>query len=394
MISLPNTNIQTVSFRSEKKAPAGASFQPPNESPGATDPHAAKEAILRLNPFQRLSLGVKKVCVDIPKSVVHGLQGDRNVSFYDFLQMAAVPYYLGGAMLYNCFRAGGDVLTAKKQGVGVVLYYLGMGLGNNFVDSFVKHKYGVDLNLSYKNLDGKVHKVFESVDFTRWDLLTQKDWDEMGDKLGIPRDVVDRDTAVKAEVGKILVKARAWKLTLGATFAGIGAGFLARSNAWEKLFKNIDTLKTSFKGIFNKTGSAGNFLNTLWSVVKSEVIQPLGSALKELPSTKLGNIPTGKIAMAALIGLPLLALYNIIKTPNRKKVYLTKEQAMPYAGKFEDNKNIRVNVATSINPNDVDYSDLYNKVASQAKAPVAPANIPGGPVTTPFDAFEMFMRRV
>ncbi|MEW5820449.1 MAG: hypothetical protein AB1782_09690, partial [Cyanobacteriota bacterium] len=308
--------------------------------------------------------------------------------------MAALPYYLGGAMLYNCFRQGGDKLLAKKQGVGVVLYYAGMGLADSFVDSFVKHKYGVDLDLKYKNMNGEIRKVFESVDFTRWDLLTEKDWNQMGDKLGIPRDVPDRDTAIKDEVHKIIVRARAWKLVLGAAFAATGTGFIARSDVWKTLFKNNAAIKTAAKNVFAaKTGMplmgrVANFGKQLWSSFRHEVVGNFAQACKSLPN----KLP-GRIAIAAVIGLPLLAIINLLKSPSKNKVYLTQQEAMPFASKVTQDEALRAHIESNINPNKVDYESLYTQIAKM------PAQaIPGQQIAqtnfapSPFDAFEAFMR--
>lgn len=391
--SKPNYTI----FAAEKNIIGGSSLHPNNEIAKPTENiHSKKEQILRLNALQKLSLGIKKVTKDIPDSMIRGLQGDRTVNFNDFLQMALVPYYLGGAMLYNCFRAGGDIKTAKKQGVGIVLYYLGVGLGNNFVDSFVKHKFGIDLNLAYKASDGRIHKVFESVDFTRWDLLEEKDWQLMGDRLGIPRDIVDRDTAIKEEVTKILVKARAWKLVLGSTFAAIGAGFIARNKVWEGLFANSQALKTTFKNLF--TGSGKSLIDKLKecgsklvSVFKAEVVSPMIKSLEELPKAKLGNVPVGLIAMLALVALPLYSLISLMKTPSKDKAFLTADEAMPISTKIENDPLLRQQISSQINPNKFDYEALY----SQAAKPVLQSNFINQTrqTSSPFEVFELFMKK-
>jgi hypothetical protein len=400
-----NLNSPYVSFKAEPKAIGGAAFQPKNEVLLMEDAHAPTCEVLKLNPLQKFKLGVKKVTVDIPGSIVRGLQGDKSVSFHEFLQMAAVPYYLGGAMLFNSFRAGGDIKLAKKQGVGVGLYYLGMGLGNNFINSFVKHKYGVDLDMKYKNDQGEIHKVFESLDFTRWDLLTDDDWNRIGDKLGIPQDVVDRDTAVKAEVQKILVKARAWKLVLGALFAATGAGFIARNKGWENLFQSLGkqgAVRTSFNALMNKNNTKplmkrlGELKTSVAGAFKSEIVKPFVNAFKELPAKKLGSVPVGKLAIGALIALPIMALVSLIRTPNKDKIYLSKSEAMPFSTKIQNDPALRDQIASKINPNKVDYEQLYTQIAtSQLNSPAAiqtrQAQIDPH---SPFAVFEAFMRGV
>ena len=102
---ISNSLIKTggVTFRSEQDPLGGAAFQPQRKIKSMEEHHAPTDRILRLNPFEKFGLGVKKFTVDIPKSIVRGLQGDKSVSFHEVLTMSAVPYYLGGLGLYNCF---------------------------------------------------------------------------------------------------------------------------------------------------------------------------------------------------------------------------------------------------------------------------------------------------
>ncbi|MGD9581944.1 MAG: hypothetical protein AB7V50_11270 [Vampirovibrionia bacterium] len=317
--------------------------------------------------------------------------------------MAALPYYLGGYMLYNCFAAGGDLKRqAKPQGVGIVLYYAGMGLANNFIDGFVKHKYGIDLNLKYKNQEGETRKVFESVDFTRWDLLEDKDWKEMGDKLGIPVDVPDRDTAIKAEVNKILVRARAWKLVLGATFAATGVG-IAKNKTWQHLFNDNKAVALSFKGLFtNPQGKKlamrlSEFKAQILATLKNDYLNRFITSIKELPQSHLGKIPAGKIALTAVVALPILALINLIASPSRNKMYMSKAEAMPYASKIESNTKLREEIRDKINPNKLDYEAIYSEVAknaAQTNSPIAVQSInQNAQTTSPFSIFEAMMKR-
>lgn len=402
MISQISLKPNNISFKADENAIGGAAFAPRREIKSMEAHHSSPDKVLRYNMFQNLALAAKKVTYDIPGSIVRGLQGDRSVSFNEFLQMAALPYYLGGGMLFNCFKQGGDIKTAKQQGVGIVLYYAGMGLANNFVDSFVKHKFGVDLNLKYKNIDGETRKVFESVDFTRWDLLTEKDWNEMGDKLGIPVDVPDRDTAIIAEVNKILVRARAWKLALGATFAATGVG-LAKNETWKNLFTDNKAIATSFKGIFSNPQSKAlasrvrEFKTQLVSTFKSDIVNRFATSIKDLPKSHLGKVPVGKIAIAAVIGLPIIALLNLIFSPSKGKTYLNKAEAMPHATKIENDPALKEQLTNQINPNKVDYEELYTQFAKNVSQGNQTAQVQNNnqiaQVTSPFDAFEAFMKR-
>ncbi|MEW5818901.1 MAG: hypothetical protein AB1782_01805, partial [Cyanobacteriota bacterium] len=91
---IPNTIVKpnNIAFKSEPDKIGGAAFQPRREVKSMEEHHVSPDKILRNNAIQDLGLGVKKVLVDIPGSIVRGLQGDKSVSFHEFLQMAALPY--------------------------------------------------------------------------------------------------------------------------------------------------------------------------------------------------------------------------------------------------------------------------------------------------------------
>ena len=144
-----------------------------------------------------MKISVNKA-LDIP--LVHfprGLGGAPDYTFFEFLQTAKFPYYVGGPILAALFYAGvkKDSLkssvaakaVAKRMATGVALYYAGAALAKSIVNTTTKLVRGVDLKHPYAKAiststnqtgvfkkDVEYHSAYESTEFTRTDLLYKK----------------------------------------------------------------------------------------------------------------------------------------------------------------------------------------------------------------------------
>src|SRR6478609_464850 len=120
-----------------------------------------KDVLLNLNVFQKLNLKLHNSLVDMPKQVYHGLRGDEDFTGTHLMNIAAIPYYMGGGFLAASFAAGGgNKLNVARQASGVVLYYLGTAAANASINAVVKKQTGVDLGSVYQSPDGDIHKAF------------------------------------------------------------------------------------------------------------------------------------------------------------------------------------------------------------------------------------------
>lgn len=215
-----------------------------------------KDRILQLNGRQKLKLALHNTFVTIPSAVYHGLRGDSSYSFSNFLNIAHIPYYLGGAFLAASFAAGRDRVNFVRQAIGVGLYYLGVAGANHGINALYKHKNGIDLDLRYRKSNGDIEKVFASADFPRFDLLSEEDYQRMARKMGVPDNVADPRHEVQENARRIISTSRADKLILGNLLAAVGAGYLARTNAWARLLGNQGVLKAIWTD-----PAGGNLLN-------------------------------------------------------------------------------------------------------------------------------------
>lgn len=198
-------------------------------------PQASRDQILRLDSRQKLKIGLRNLFVDMPRQVLSGLRGDDGFTGSNLLNIATIPYYLGGAVLAGSFAAGGDRRIFARQATGVVLYYLGMMTANTGVNMLCRKTSGVDLDLRYRTRAGEVQKVFASLDWPRFDVLEDSDYESMAQRMRIPADIADRRQEVRRRSREVASDANMNKLLWGNALAAVGAGWIARRLPWQRL---------------------------------------------------------------------------------------------------------------------------------------------------------------
>ncbi len=209
-----------------------------------------------------------------------GFMGSKNANFYEYLTMGMVPYLIGSGMLIGVFNfaskffdtpaAVNSAKLGKKMGLGVLAYGILKTLSKKFIEVPVNLMRNVDVNLPYdkvvyelpenNNKDNLVsheyHKVFESVDFPRFDLFyNNKYFGEERDayfkktakKFGFKEeDVEHSDQKVKPKIRETVVKTRLFTTLSSYLWAATGVG-VAMQKPWESLIINPKTRLANFK---------------------------------------------------------------------------------------------------------------------------------------------------
>ncbi len=267
-----------------------------------------------------------------------GLTGSKNSNFYEFLTMGMVPYTIGSLMLMAVFNGATKYFEPSQQksaksighkmALGVLFYGILKFASKKLIEWPVYLKTGVDLSMPYKttkaqlpeskndNSNRKVfeyHKVFESVDFPRWDLLYYLEdgkprnayYDRVGRRMGLGEDLVDSDQEVKPELRKMVIRARTASTISSYLWAGLGVG-LAVQDSWGQLFEHHNgKLK-----VFNK-----NFMTRLKETFK-ESFKSMWHGGKN--STKATSI-AGKAMIIAAIASSVLGAVNSMFDFYKKK---------------------------------------------------------------------------
>ena len=151
------------------------------------------DTILKNNIVTRTRIGIDKFSNAITLYPAKGLKGNKNANFYEFLTMGMVPYLTGSAMLMAVFNSANKHFApfarskagplGKKMALGVIFYGLAKQASKTLINTPVKIMTGVDPELPYAKVNYELpddindtditsieyHKVFESVEFPRWD---------------------------------------------------------------------------------------------------------------------------------------------------------------------------------------------------------------------------------
>ena len=198
-----------------------------------------------------------------------GISGNINSDFYAFLTMGTVPYVFGSLTLMtvfngvrHAFKLSENAKAAKlgnKMALGVLFYGAFKSFSKNFITYPVKWVTGVDTQLPYlkvynelpENKDDtdvtsyEYHKVGESVEFTRWDMLYGKPqdkkilnekFDKIAKKNGMGENLNDSDQSVKPMYKEVLVKSSFAKSFSSFLWAATGV-VLAFQKPWEEFFE-------------------------------------------------------------------------------------------------------------------------------------------------------------
>lgn len=261
------------------------------------------DTLLQNNLLTRTRIGIDKFTNAITVYPAKGLKGNKNANFYEFLTMGTVPYLVGSAMLMTVFNgtskfyAPFQKLMARKNGnklaMGVLFYGLMKNISKSFISTPIKALTGIDTERPYAKViyelpDNKddtditsieYHKVFESVEFPRWDLLYGDEakgekrnfrYDKIAKKLGMGENLNDSDQEVKPRIKEIVVKSNLAKNISSYLWAASGVA-LAVQKPWENFFE-VMTFKfwkgKEFKKSFESFGR--NFVKSAKALYNGE----------------------------------------------------------------------------------------------------------------------------
>ena len=294
------------------------------------------DTLLSNNPLTNARIGMDKFTNAITLYPAKGLTGNKNANFYEFLTMGTVPYLIGSLTLMSVFNAANkyypefDKMQASKLGrkmaLGVLFYGLAKNISKSFVTVPVHALTGVDTQLPYAKVNYELpddindtditsieyHKVFESVEFPRWDLLYKSDkkgqvrnayFDRIGRRLGLGKNLKDSDQEVKPRIKEIVVKTNVAANISSYLWAAAGVG-LAFQAPWEKFFK-----AATFK--FWQTQKFKKSLETFWPSLKE-------SAKEFYHGDKSGNGKyAGKVLLFTAAASSIIGVINAFSSSNK-----------------------------------------------------------------------------
>lgn len=285
------------------------------------------DTLLDNNFLTRTRIGIDKFTNALTVYPAKGLKGSKNANFYEFLTMGSVPYLVGSAMLMTVFNGTNKIylpfqkLMARKNGnklaLGVLFYGLMKNISKSFINTPIKALTGIDIERPYAKViyelpDNKddtditsieYHKVFESVEFPRWDLLYGDEakgekrnfrYDKIAKKLGMGENLNDSDQEVKPRIKEIVVKSNLAKNISSYLWAASGVA-LAVQKPWENFFE-VMTFKfwkgKQFKKSLHSFGK--NFIKSAQALYNGD-----GNGIQK----HAGKILLGAAVLSSVIGV-------------------------------------------------------------------------------------------
>lgn len=267
-----------------------------------------------------------------------GLKGSKQSTFYEFLSMGIVPYILGSATFMALFAGTNkkfDLFSAKAAGpkklaLGVVFFALAKNLSKHLISTPVKIATGIDTEAGYerhvyttdKNIppeyqmdEYEQHKVMESHDFPRYDMLYGEKhgkphnfkFDEIAKKNGLGENLPASDTEVKPIIKDVISRSNTAKSISTYLWAAAGVA-LAAQDSWTNFFRAAS--KSNWQG-FKPSDNAnfiqkisGKVLNTAKNIgrIAGSFGRNFVKTTKELYNGPAGATGFKKHAGKALIG--------------------------------------------------------------------------------------------
>ena len=240
-------------------------------TPGqVTNADLKEETYLKPNTLKnKLMSGYQKTTSAFIEYPVKGLKGSKKSNFYEFLSMGTVPYLVGSATLMAVFNGVSKffvdqaaVKAAKsignKMALGVVFYGLAKSLSKGLISKPVKLATGIATEMAYEkhvysdpklNLKHPIHeyeqhKVMESHDFPRYDMMYGDKvgkphnylFDEIAKKNGLGENLPASDTEVKPLIKDVISRSNTAKSISSYLWAAVGV-MLAVQTPWNHFFK-------------------------------------------------------------------------------------------------------------------------------------------------------------
>lgn len=306
-------------------APPAYGQGPYNHSPLEPGPSMVPlDRPLKTNLLDETVIGGYRRFWQIPQKMAKGLRGDKDFNFSDLMLISKFPYYLGGAVFTAvAAMGGGSKQPFINAGVGVALYMLGQLGGDRLVNTLYKHKTGLNLarlyetppRLAYGNKGDKpvgpdFSPMYMSTQFPRTDLTEPSEKQRLAKRLGLDH-LPDPTRAVDERIHTLVGDSRLLKIIVGTVLSAVGAGYIARSEAWGQLGNVLSASQkapgviakwtTFWEGLLSKTGTA----------LADRLVPPVGKGLGR-------GIQYSLFAGLMLGGLGY-SVYRIYKDPNDPK---------------------------------------------------------------------------
>lgn len=163
-----------------------------------------------------------KCFVNDIKAIGKGLQGKANdyeLGRQNDLALAAGSYGLAAYLSTKTPTTKGKIM----EFVGASVFLGMMKLWPKIAFQYpLEAKYGVNVHQKYEDSYGRIKDFYQDSQYTPWDLYTQKDYDKMAKKMGIPANAKNKNEKVQEKAHDIALQANTWWMLTAGLASGIG----------------------------------------------------------------------------------------------------------------------------------------------------------------------------
>lgn len=291
---------------------------------------SSDDKIIKKTPLTGARVMADKITKDVFSYAPKGMTGSVNSNFYEFLSLGTVPYIIGSTMLIALFNGVNkkfntqDAAAAGTKGMrmaaGVVLYGVGKWLGGKLINTGVNAYTGIDADMPYRKVVKELpdypgdknttsvefHKVFESTDFPRWDLINKQGekngnrfeyYDKIANKMGYKDKLNSPDQVVQPTIKEVVTKSLAAKSISAFLWAGLGVAIAA-----QEPFGHFMKFKDSATMLEKVSAFPKNLFNSL----KDSTVQLFKGGMNPTKGSKF----LGKALIFAAIGSTALGIVN------------------------------------------------------------------------------------
>lgn len=179
-------------------------------------PYAPKGHLVKENPVQAMGSGFKDLA-------------DSAKYFYDAINGKGTDYSVGrindGATRLGSLGIAGVLSAGLSSRLGKGMEFIGFGCWfaamsiwpKVFVGEPIKALTGIDLSQQYVDSQGRKKYFYQDPQYICWDLMPKQKIEKIGDKLGVPKNIENRQDAIKDKIKQIA--------TQGNTLTMLTAGF-------------------------------------------------------------------------------------------------------------------------------------------------------------------------
>lgn len=184
-------------------------------------------------------------------------------------------------------------LSKTMEFVGCGTFLAAMSLWPKlFIQAPLKMRTGVDIHQKYVDSQDRKKMLFQDPQYDLTDMFSRKDLDRMGKKLGVSKNLSDRDSYIKQRAKKTAIQGNTlWMMTAG--FATPLASALM-CNRLEKpinnLYEKIDLAKTEFTQESAGSGIQGKLKDSAKKIIKDINKKTVENANKKTANSVAKNL--------------------------------------------------------------------------------------------------------